>query len=194
WQLGVAQAVEVVAGLGVGAVQVLAAGLVLDQQHTLPEQVNVAILAINLLDPLLEAGDALAADAEDVEELVPEGLGLGILRGHIGPFLREAQGPILDLVPAQRRRLSGLAVEGLAEHTDPCLSRRDGCRQSPALGARRHLGPGSPCPAAHADPAAGSFRSGGRTWSGTMAPAAVPPATGRGRCPSGAGRWRTGAD
>lgn len=102
WQLGVAQAVEVVAGLGVGAVQVLAAGLVLDQQHTLPEQVNVAILAIELLDPLLEAGDALAADAEDVEELVPEGLGLGILRGHIGPFLREAQGPILDLVPAQR--------------------------------------------------------------------------------------------
>src|SRR5690606_38511520 len=101
WQLGVAQAVEVVAGLGVGAVQVLAAGLVLDQQHALPEQVDVAVLAIELLDPLLETGDALAADAEDLEELVPEGLGLGILRGHVGPFPREAQVPVLDLVPAQ---------------------------------------------------------------------------------------------
>jgi hypothetical protein len=50
---------------------------VLGEQAARPEQVNEAAIAGELLHRLLEGGDGAAADAEDVEELVPEGLALG---------------------------------------------------------------------------------------------------------------------
>src|SRR5690606_8854235 len=77
-------------------------GLVLDQQHALPQQVDVPVLAVDLLDPLLEAGYPPAGYPEHLEECVPERLGLGILRRLVRPLARERAGTILDFVPAQR--------------------------------------------------------------------------------------------
>jgi hypothetical protein len=73
---------------------------VLDQHHAFPQQVDVTVLAVELLDAALEAGESAARDAEDGEELVPEGLGLGVLGFDVLPVAREAQGAVLDLVPA----------------------------------------------------------------------------------------------
>jgi hypothetical protein len=57
---------------------------VFDQQHAFPQQIDVAVAAIDLLDPFFEVGDAAAADAEHLEETVPEGLRLGIFGRRVG--------------------------------------------------------------------------------------------------------------
>jgi hypothetical protein len=48
-------------------------------QHARPEKVNASEVAGDFLDGLLEAGDDAAFDAEDLEELIPEGLFFGAL-------------------------------------------------------------------------------------------------------------------
>jgi hypothetical protein len=60
---------------------------VFDQQHTFPEQVDIALLVTELFDRLLEAGNTLAVYAEDVEELSPERLGFGVFRSFVRPAL-----------------------------------------------------------------------------------------------------------
>ena len=89
--------------------EVFAGGLVLRQQPARPEQVNEAPVAGELLDRLLEGGDGAAADAEDVEEVVPEGLAFGGLAGLALPFAAEGDGAVANLIPRQRRgwRLPG---------------------------------------------------------------------------------------
>ena len=61
-------------GLRLGLAEVFAETFVFDQQHAGPEQVNVAVVAGDFLDRLFKAGDHAAADAEDLEEFVPESL------------------------------------------------------------------------------------------------------------------------
>ena len=101
-QLALDDAGEVVQRLLVGAVEVLATRLVFGDQHALPEQVDLAAPIAEFFGRLFKAGDAPPRDAEDVEELVPEGLCLGGFPRLVSPLARERQRPILDLVPAQR--------------------------------------------------------------------------------------------
>lgn len=74
WELVVLQARKVVEGLGAGAVEITASRLVLNQQLAFPEQVDETLAVAQLLDRLLEGGDQAAFDAEDLEEVVVEGL------------------------------------------------------------------------------------------------------------------------
>lgn len=79
-QLGVGKAMEIITRLRVCAVQILAARLVLDQQHALPQQVDVTVLAVEFLHLLLEVRHPPAADPEHIEKPVPERLRLGVFR------------------------------------------------------------------------------------------------------------------
>jgi hypothetical protein len=101
-QVAVLEAGEVVAGLAVGADQVLAARLVLDQEDALPQQVDEPAGAVLAPDRHFEAGDPAPVHAEHVEERVPEGLGLGAFGRLALPLLGERDRPRLDLIPAQR--------------------------------------------------------------------------------------------
>ena len=123
-QIAFLEAREIVGGLLEGAVEVLAARFVLDQQDAFPQQIDETALAVGLLHQFLETGDASAGDAEDVEETVPECLRFGILGRLVGPFAREFQRAVPDFVPAQRHVSSPFFDIG--EHTE---SRRQ--RQAP---------------------------------------------------------------
>ena len=97
--LGVFEAADVSHALGVGLSEVLAGGLVLHEQAARPEQVNKAPVAAELSDRLLERGDGAAADAEDVEEVVPEGLAFGGFAGFALPFPAKDDGTVANLIP-----------------------------------------------------------------------------------------------
>jgi hypothetical protein len=101
-QVAFLDAGEIVQRLGKGAVEALAARLLLHQQHAGPEQVDEPLSAAVLLDRVLEGGDALVGDAEDFEEGDPERLGLARFVGGVGPFARKGHRAGLDLVPGQR--------------------------------------------------------------------------------------------
>jgi len=58
----------------------------------------VAILAGDALDGLLKAGDEPALEAEDIEELIPEGLFLGGLAPRAGPVMGKLDGAVADFV------------------------------------------------------------------------------------------------
>jgi len=90
--------------LRLGAVQALAAALVLDQQTPLPEQVDEPVLTAQPADRLLEGGDTAARNAEHVEKRIPERFCFRLLAGFTGPFPRETDGPLLDLIPPQLHR------------------------------------------------------------------------------------------
>lgn len=89
------QAGEIVGALLVGAVEVLAARLMLYEQRPLPEQVDVAVLAVDLLDALLEAGDAAPRYAEELEERIPKGFRVGVLGLGVFPLPRKARARLL---------------------------------------------------------------------------------------------------
>ena len=91
-QIALGPAGKVVQRLLKGAVQVLAARLVLDQQHAGPEQIDKALRGAELLDVELEGGDALVGDAENLEKINPEGLGLGVFAGRVCPGAAEGEG------------------------------------------------------------------------------------------------------
>jgi hypothetical protein len=74
-------------------------GFVLDKQASRPEQVDETPIAGELLDRLLESGDGAAADAEDVEEIIPERLSLSGFTSFALPFLAEGDGAVANLVP-----------------------------------------------------------------------------------------------
>jgi len=99
--------------LGVGLAEVLAGGLVLGQPPARPEQVNEAPVAGELFDRFFEGGDGAAADAEDVEEVVPEGLALGSLARFALPFTAECDSAVPNLIPRQwhGRRLPRVASQ-----------------------------------------------------------------------------------
>ena len=73
----------------------------LRQQAARPEQVNEAPAAVELPDGLLESGDSAAANAEDVEEVVPRGLAFGGLVGFALPFPAERDGAAAYFIPRQ---------------------------------------------------------------------------------------------
>ena len=61
---------------------------------------KVAVGGALTFDRLLEAGDALAVYAEDIEKLHPEWLGFGIFRGLVFPALGKFVSTVTDFVPA----------------------------------------------------------------------------------------------
>ena len=90
-------------GLGLGGFEAFACGLVLDEYFAFPEQVDEAGGTSASSDGGLEGGDEATRDAEDVEELVPEGLLFSLLAGGVLPFAREDEGAVLDFVPGDIR-------------------------------------------------------------------------------------------
>ena len=97
---GVLEAADVGHALRVRPSQILAGGLVFHEQAARPEQVNEAPIAGELSDGLLEGGDGAAADAEDVEKLVPEGLAFGGFA--VTPaIVAKGDGAVANLVPGQ---------------------------------------------------------------------------------------------
>ena len=95
-------AMEVVGGLHGGLLQVAATALVLDQQQSGPEVVDLTQGIVQLAHVYFVAAHGACADAEDVEELVPEGLGVGLLVGGLLPVLHKTDGPGADLAAAER--------------------------------------------------------------------------------------------
>ncbi len=85
--------------MGVRLAKVLSATLMLGQQHALPEEVDKSVVATQVLDRLLETGQMSASQPEYAEELVPEGLRLGLFARLAGPFLGKGDGPTTDFVP-----------------------------------------------------------------------------------------------
>lgn len=95
------QAGKIVPGLLERLGQILAPALVLDQQRAFPPQVDVAVLVVDFLDALLEGGDLAALDAEDLEELVPETLGIGVFAFDVSPVLGKRAGAVGYLFPVE---------------------------------------------------------------------------------------------
>ena len=97
---------KVVQGLFLGAREIPAGTLLLDEEHAFPEQVDEASLVTKFLDGFLEAGDAAARDAENLEKLVVEGLAFPTFVVGMVPFLGKAGGASSDLVPTEAHLFS----------------------------------------------------------------------------------------
>jgi hypothetical protein len=100
------EAGKVVEGLFLGARQVAAGALLLDQEHSLPEQIDETALIAELSDRLLETGDTAAGDAKHLEKLVIEGLAFPALVMSVAPLLGETGGASPDLIPTEAYLLS----------------------------------------------------------------------------------------
>jgi len=98
------QRVEVRTGLIAGGDEIAPGALLLDQQDAGPEQVDEAGRVVEALDVFLVAGDGAPPNAEDVEELVVEALGLALLVGGVSSLAREVGGARPDLVPRKPHR------------------------------------------------------------------------------------------
>jgi hypothetical protein len=77
---------DVIVSLRFGGAEILPPALVLDDQDVRLEEVDEAVITGFLSHWLLEAGYDAAADAENFEEFVPEGLLLGCLAFCPGPL------------------------------------------------------------------------------------------------------------
>lgn len=66
-----------------------------------PEDVDAVGGAGEGLDGFFEGGDGAAGLAEDPEEVVPEGVGLGVFFLRVGPFAGEGDGALADFVPRE---------------------------------------------------------------------------------------------
>lgn len=71
----------------------------LDEELAGPEEVDEAGGAFDALNGLFKGCDDAAGDAEDVEELVPEGLFVGLLAGRARPLAGERERALADFVP-----------------------------------------------------------------------------------------------
>jgi len=78
---------NVAKGLRFGLAEVFAEAFVLDENNFGPEQIDVAVVAGDSLYRFFEARDDAAADAEDVEEFIPEGLLFCLFAFDACPFL-----------------------------------------------------------------------------------------------------------
>jgi len=95
----VVEVADVGEGLALGGFEGMAGGLVFDENLTGPEEIDEAGGAGEAADGLFEGSDGATGDAEDIEEVVPEGLLVGLLAGGVLPLAREEQGAVADLVP-----------------------------------------------------------------------------------------------
>lgn len=87
WQVCVFDAGEIIPSLSECAIKVFAARFVFDQQNAAPEQVDIAVFAVDFLNAFLETCHSFTRHAEDVEETVQEGFCFGVLRCFVDPFM-----------------------------------------------------------------------------------------------------------
>ncbi|HOD62898.1 MAG TPA: hypothetical protein PKO04_01420 [Smithellaceae bacterium] len=73
-------------------------------QNAFPEEIDVAVLIAEFFDRLFEAGDALAGNAEYIEETIPEGFGFRVFGAFPGPLFGKGQGARFDFIPGKRHR------------------------------------------------------------------------------------------
>lgn len=92
---------DVVEGLGFSGFEAGPGAFMLDEEFAFPEQVDEAVGAAEALDGLFKGGDEAALNAEDVEELVPEGLLVGLFAFGRGPIAREEGGAVANFIPGQ---------------------------------------------------------------------------------------------
>ena len=91
--------VEVLEGLPARAGEVAPGALLLDEEHSGPEEVDVPVAVVELLDVGLVARDASSAHAEDLEEIVVEALRVALLVRGVAPLVRERGGAGADFIP-----------------------------------------------------------------------------------------------
>src|SRR3989304_2857694 len=96
---GAYEILDVAEGLRLGFAEVFAETLMLDQQHPAPEEIDVVIVAREVFNRFLECGHGAAAEAKDLEKLVPKRLLLGTLASSAGPFTCKADGVLANFVP-----------------------------------------------------------------------------------------------
>ena len=82
---------DIAVGLRLGLVKILAAALVLHQQHSGPEEVDAVVVSGKILYRFLEMRHRPPGNAEDGEELVPERLFLGPFAAGAGPVAGKAR-------------------------------------------------------------------------------------------------------
>ena len=110
-------------GLRLREAEVFAEALVLDEQLPPPEQIDRALVALQVDDIRLEGRERRAAQAEDIEEVIPERLLLRALGTVARVLPRKADGAVADFVPAKVRHggrarasgVSGRAALGVEE-------------------------------------------------------------------------------
>lgn len=113
-KIAVAQTLEVAESLLVSRIEILAPALVLDEQDAFPQEIDVAVLAVDLLHAAFEARHAPPRHAEHVEERVPEASCVGVLVLGMLPVARKRGGAVSDLVPGEGHRAGG-AVATVAD-------------------------------------------------------------------------------
>jgi hypothetical protein len=93
------EVLDVGEGLGLGGVEGVACGLVLDEEFAGPEEVDEAGGAGEALYGDFKGGDVATRAPEDVKEVVPEGLLVGLLACGVLPGAGEVGGALADFVP-----------------------------------------------------------------------------------------------
>src|ERR1035437_2871410 len=132
------EAGKVVEGLFLGAGEIPASTLLLDEEHALPEQVDESSFGTKLLDGFFEAGDAPAGDAESLEKLVVESLAFPTFVMGILPFLGKAGSASSDLVPTEAHRFS--------RQSETLIRTGYGCRRNCIYSRRICEGEANPTP------------------------------------------------
>ena len=90
---------QIVDRLAIGFLEVAPGALLLDDQHTRPEQVDESRTIVQLRDMRLVARDGAPTNTEHLEELVIEALRLALLVRGVSPLFGEGGGADADLVP-----------------------------------------------------------------------------------------------
>ena len=107
------QGIEVGACLLVGVFEVAPGALLLDDEHAGPEQVDEAGIVVQLPHVFFVAGHAPPPHAEDMEEVVVEGLRLALLVGRVAPLACESRGARADLVPGKAHQVASYCGWGI---------------------------------------------------------------------------------
>ena len=79
--------------------QIPATRLVFRDQLAGPQQIDEVGRATQIADGLLERRDGTAADAENLEKLIPKRLAIGSLSRGVGPIARKGGRAVADFVP-----------------------------------------------------------------------------------------------
>ena len=97
------EVLDVFERLGFRGFETCAGGLVLYEELALPEQIDEAVGTFKTLDGLLKGSDGAAREAKDKEEVIPEGLLVGLLAGGGSPLTGESNSALTDFIPGKAR-------------------------------------------------------------------------------------------
>jgi hypothetical protein len=90
---------EIVPGLFRSAIQVLAPGFLLNEQNPFPQQINIAVLAVELFNMRFKGGHPPPGNPKDIKEGITKRFAFGLFRDGIGPFMGKLEGAGFNLVP-----------------------------------------------------------------------------------------------